>query len=151
MEIRIYSLRFCQWLMFWTLLTINHHHVLNIPEVYCFYKPLPGFCARWLLKTWILSGTCKHCLWSDTNRFVKLSEFKWRRKKPSRSSVGGVRLTFVWVIELEDVGSGRVVWQHHHPSSNTHLLTGAGLVLWQTQDYSGSDSQQRKPNMFEPS
>lgn len=44
--------------------------VLKVPEVYCFYKPLPGFCARWLLKTWILSGTCKHCLLSETNFFL---------------------------------------------------------------------------------
>ncbi len=55
--------------------------VLNIPEVYCSYKPPPGFCARWSLKTWILSETCKHCLWSDTNCSVWLSEFKWRKNK----------------------------------------------------------------------
>lgn len=35
---------------------------LLVTEVYCSYKPLPGFCARWSLKTWILFGTCKHCL-----------------------------------------------------------------------------------------
>lgn len=107
--------------------------VLNIPEVYCSYKPPPGFCARWSLKTWILSETCKHCLWSDTNYSVWLSDFKWRKNiKHRKSSVGGVKRTFVWVIELENVGSGGVIRQHHHPSSHTHLLTGAGLILWQT-------------------
>lgn len=35
---------------------------LLVSEVYCFCKPPPGFCARWSLKTWILSGTCKHFL-----------------------------------------------------------------------------------------
>lgn len=64
------------------------------------------------------------------------------KEKQSSCSLGGARLTFVWVIELEDVGSRRVIWQHHHPSSNTHLLTGAGLVLRQIWDYSGLDSVQ---------
>lgn len=50
----------------------------------------------------------------------------------------GVKLTFVWVIELEDVGSGRVIWQHHHPPSNRHLLTGAGLILCKHQITSDS-------------
>lgn len=54
-------------------------------------------------------------------------------KENSRGSVGGVKLTFVWVIELEDVGSGRVIWQHHHPPSDTYLLTGTGLILWQKE------------------
>lgn len=47
----------------------------------------------------------------------------------TNSYVVGATLTFVWIIELEDVGPGWVVWQHHHPSSHTHLLTGAGLIL----------------------
>lgn len=64
------------------------------------------------------------------------------KEKQSSCSLGGARLTFVWVIELEDVGSRRVIWQHHHPSSNTHLLAGAGLVLRQIWDYSGLDSVQ---------
>lgn len=54
-------------------------------------------------------------------------------KENSRGPVGGVKLTFVWVIELEDVGSGRVIWQHHHPPSDTYLLTGTGLILWQKE------------------
>lgn len=54
-------------------------------------------------------------------------------KENSRGSVGSVKLTFVWVIELEDVGSGRVIWQHHHPPSDTYLLTGTGLILWQKE------------------
>ncbi len=105
----------------------------DIPEVCCFDKPPPGFCARWSLKTWILSGTCKHFLLGDTNCFVWLSEQK-QKQTNSRCSVG-VTLTFVWVIELEDVGPGRVIWQHHHPSVNTHPLTGAGLVLRRTPDH----------------
>lgn len=60
-----------------------------------------------------------------------------RKQATSSCAVGGVKRTFVWVVELEDVGSGRVVWQHHHPSSNTHLLTGAGFILWQTPDFGG--------------
>lgn len=53
----------------------------------------------------------------------------------------GVTLTFVWVVELEDVGSGWVIWQHHHPSSHAHLLTEVGFILWQTQGYSGLHSR----------
>lgn len=37
--------------------------------------------------------------------------------------------TSVWVAELEDVEPGGIIWEQHHPTSNTHLLTGAGLVL----------------------
>lgn len=37
--------------------------------------------------------------------------------------------TFVRVAELEDVQPGGIIWEQHHPASDAHLLTGAGLVL----------------------
>lgn len=48
-----------------------------------------------------------------------------------------MRKTFVRVTELEHVQPGRIVWKEHHPASNAHLLTGAGLVLqrvWKTSE-----------------
>lgn len=121
----------------------NRVCMLNLPEVCCSYKPLPDFCARWSLKTWILSETCKHCLWRDTNGFVRLSASmviisKWRKKK----TVGAL---LVWSWPL----SGSLSWKMLglagssgsttiHPVTDTFLqgldLYCANTRLHQIQD-----------------